>query len=267
MDPRQPARITLLTDFGTADGYVAAVRGVIATRAPGVRADDVSHEIPPGDVARAAIALSRYWREYPPGTVHVVVVDPGVGGPRRSLVVSAAGRFGVGPDNGVLTALLDSPDLERVVEIRNERLFRQPVSATFHGRDVFAPVAAFLAQGGLQDTIGPVVASDVVRLQRSGPVTTETGIRGAVIAVDRFGNLMTDVPGDAAASAEDVAIGGISVGRVRGTYTDVASGDVLALIGSAGFLEIAVRDGSAADRLGAGPGAVVETRLASNKTE
>jgi hypothetical protein len=240
---------------------VAALRGVLAARAPDVRVDDAGHDIRPGDIPQAALALSRYWLEYPPGTVHVVVVDPGVGGPRRALVVSAAGRFGVGPDNGVLTPLLDSPELVRVVEIRNASLFRAPVSATFHGRDVFAPVAAYLAQGGLLDAVGPDLSVEAVRLEQARPETVGDAVRGAVVAVDRFGNLLTNLPGRTVAGALGVAVDGRFVGPLRQTYADVASGEPLALVGSGGFLEIAVRDGSAAGRLGSGPGARVEARM------
>src|SRR5690606_8452553 len=144
--PKAVTRITLLTDFGTADGYVAAMKGVIAARAPGVVVDDASHDVPPGDVAAAAWTLSRYWNLYPPGTVHVVVVDPGVGSERRALAAEVDGRLFVAPDNGVLTWVLAEAGDAAVVAIEAARLFRTPVSATFHGRDVFAPVAAELAR-------------------------------------------------------------------------------------------------------------------------
>src|SRR5690606_33505136 len=170
-------RITLLTDFGTADGYVAAMKGVIAARAPGIVIDDASHDIPPGDVAAAAWTLSRYWNLYPPGTVHVVVVDPGVGSERRALAAEVDGRLFVAPDNGVLTWVLAEAGDAAVVAIEAARLFRTPVSATFHGRDVFAPVAAELARRAgagpsrfrevLAD-LGPEVA-DPVRLPLPRP--------------------------------------------------------------------------------------------------
>jgi hypothetical protein len=257
MAAAEPGRITLLTDFGFADGYAAAMRGVIAQRAPGVMVDDAGHGIEPGDIAGAAAALARYWLEYPAGTVHIVVVDPGVGGSRRGLLVRAAGRAAVGPDNGVLTPLLESPGPVGVIEIRNAALFRHPVSATFHGRDVFAPVAAFIAQGGLDDDVGPAVF-DPVRLPLPELVATPAGFRGVVTGSDRFGNLATNVPARLALGAAEVRVGGRSVGRVRETYSAAAPGELLALIGSGGFLEIAVRDGSAAARLAAGRGVVVE---------
>lgn len=260
---KAPARITLLTDFGTADGYVAALRGVIASRAPAVRVDDAGHDVPRGDAAAAAVALGRYWREYPEGTVHVVVVDPGVGSSRAALVVASAGRLGVGPDNGVLTPMLESPGFEVAREIRNGDLFRPPVSATFHGRDIFAPVAAWLAQGGLLERVGPEAVAPV-RLARTRPERTGFGVRGVTLRADRFGNLATNLPADLVAGAVDVEVAGRSLGPLRATYADVVAGAPLALVGSDGFLEIAVRDGSAAMLPGFGPGAAVSVRLTGN---
>ncbi len=257
------AHITLLTDFGTADGYVAALHGVIASRAPAVRVDDAGHDVPRGDTAAGAAALGRYWREYPEGTVHVVVVDPGVGSARAALVVASAGRIGVGPDNGVLTPMLDSPGFESVREARNADLFRHPVSATFHGRDIFAPVAAYLVQGGLLERVGPEAASPV-RLARVRPERTASGVQGVIERADRFGNLATNLPAGLVAGAVDVAVAGRSLGPLQATYADVAAGTPLALVGSDGFLEIAVRDGSAAAIPGFGPGAAVSVRLTGN---
>jgi len=260
---KAPARITLLTDFGAADGYVGAVRGAIAARAPAVRVDDVGHDVPRGDVAAAAAALTRYWREYPVGTVHVVVVDPGVGAGRSALVVLADGRFGVGPDNGVLTPMLESPGFESAHVVRNADLFRHPVSATFHGRDVFGPVAAYLAQGGLPAKVGPEAAAPV-RLPRTEPEPTASGVRGVILHADHFGNLATNLPADLVRRAVDVRVGDRSVGPLRATYADVAPGTPLALIGSNGVLEIAVRDGSAAALPGFDPRVTVTVRLAEN---
>ncbi|HEX7049488.1 MAG TPA: SAM-dependent chlorinase/fluorinase [Longimicrobiales bacterium] len=248
-------RITLLTDFGTADGYVAAMKGVIAAIAPDVAIDDAAHDVPPGDVAAAALALARYWRLYPPGTVHLVVVDPGVGTARRALAARADGRFFVAPDNGVLTDVL-AAEGGVVVAIENPDLRRPTVSATFHGRDVFAPAAAHLARGVALDEFGPPV-EDPVRLERTRPERTREGVRGAVIHVDRFGNLITDIPGEWVRGAAAVEVAGRSVGAPRRTYGDVAPGAALALVGSTGALEISVRDGSAAAAFGVGRGAEV----------
>jgi len=260
---KPPARITLLTDFGAADGYVAAMRGVIAARTPEVRVDDAGHEVARGDAAAGAAALARYWREYPPGTVHVVVVDPGVGGPRAALAVAADGRIGIGPDNGVLTPMLDSPGFASAREVRNADLFRHPVSSTFHGRDIFAPVAAYLAGGGLLERVGPEAPAPL-RLARPLPERTPTGLRGVILRADRFGNLATNLPASLVAAALDVTVGERSVGPVRAAYADIDPGMPVALIGSDGFLEIAVRDGSAAALPGFGPGAPVTVRLPAN---
>lgn len=252
-------RITLLTDFGTADGYVGAVKGVIADRAPEAHVDDVSHDIPPGDIRAAAWALASYWRLYPPGTVHVAVVDPGVGGSRRALAAEVDERYFVAPDNGVLTRVLDDAGAATVVEIRHAGAMRATVSATFHGRDLFATAAAWLARGEPLDELGPAVA-DPVRLSLPQPTLGVETATGEVAHVDRFGNLITNIPSAWVRGAVGVSLAGVEVGPLRTTYVDVAPGELVALVGSAGLLEIAVRDGRASDVLGAGVGAPVVVR-------
>jgi hypothetical protein len=254
--PIPPRRITLLTDFGSADGYVAAMRGVIARHCPTVAVDDASHAIPPGDVQGAAHALSRYWRLYPAGTVHVVVVDPGVGSTRRALVVAAQDRIALGPDNGVLEPILSVA--QEIREISNRALLAQDPSATFHGRDVFAPVAAFLACGGILEEVGDVWG-EPVRLPSAAPLQQGDRLVGRIVHVDSFGNLITNLPGADALQAE-VWLGERRVGAIRRTYADVATGGLLAVIGSTGMVEISVRDGSAARVLEAGRGVAVELR-------
>jgi S-adenosylmethionine hydrolase len=241
-------RITLLTDFGTADGYVAAMRGVIAARAPQAVVEDASHEIPFGDVRAASFALARYWKLYPPGTVHVVVVDPGVGSGRRAIAVLADERLSVGPDNGVLEPMLQQG--ARIHAIERELLFVQPVSQTFHGRDIFAPVAAYLASGGLLEQVGPRV-EDPVR-NAIEPASRDGDVyRGRVVHVDRFGNLVTNIRAGSDVLDGDVEVEGKGiVGRVRSTYADALPGEVVAVTGSDGHIEISVRDGSAARNLG-----------------
>lgn len=241
-------RITLLTDFGTADGYVAAMRGVIAARAPACIVEDASHDIPPGDVHAGIHALGAYWLRYPPGTVHVVVVDPGVGTARRALIVVADGRIGVGPDNGVL-----SPMLARAVsvhEIRDPGLIIQPTSNTFHGRDIFAPAAAFMAAGGWVEHAGPRV-DDAVVIEPPEARVMADGVEGEVVHVDRFGTLVTNVAAAQIPDGAHVFVRDVAVGPVLRTFGDVDSGHPVALIGSNGHLEIAVRNGSAAHQLGA----------------
>lgn len=249
-------RITLLTDFGTADGYVAAMKGVIAQIAPEAVVDDAAHDIPPGDVDAAAFALARYWRLYPPGTVHVVVVDPGVGTERRAIAARVDGRFFVAPDNGVLSRVLDETPAEAIVSIENSSLRRDVVSATFHGRDIFAPAAAHLARGTPLDAFGPQV-HDPILLPIPRPERLGRRIRGQVVAVDRFGNLITNVPGDWVEAGAHVTLAGRDVGPLRRTYADAPPGGVLALVGSTGVVEISVRGGSAAQELAAGRGTIV----------
>lgn len=255
-----PRRIILLTDFGTADGYVAAIRGVIATIAPAAMVEDASHSIAPGDIRAAAWALNQYWKLHPPGTIHLVVVDPGVGGPRRPLASEALGRFLIGPDNGVLSHALDAVPNARVCAVENPRHMRLPVSRTFHGRDVFAPAAAHIASGGDIADLGPPV-HDPVRLGLEPPLRSEHSVRGEVIHVDRFGNLITNIPVGWVDGAAEIVIEGKPVGPVRSSYSEVDPGERLAIIGSADLLEIAVRDGSAAATLDVRRGAEVVVRF------
>lgn len=251
--------ITLLTDFGTADGYVAAMKGVLATLAPDVPVDDAAHDLHHGDIHAGAIALLRYWAMYPPGSVHVVVVDPGVGTERRALAAQVAGRYLVGPDNGVLTWALEESGHARVVEIQGPVPGAPAASATFHGRDVFAPAAAYLAAGGDLEELGPG-AEDLLRLPMPRPDAGDGVVRGVVLAVDRFGNLVTNIPRAALPPEVEVFVAGSSVGGLRRTYGEVGSGEVLALVGSLDRLEVSVRNGSAAEALGVSREAEVEAR-------
>ncbi|MFW6205955.1 MAG: SAM hydrolase/SAM-dependent halogenase family protein [Gemmatimonadota bacterium] len=248
-------RVTLLTDFGTADGYAAAMAGVVAAQAPAALVEHASHEIPPGDVFGAALALFRYADRYPEGTVHVVVVDPGVGTERRALAARVDGRYFVAPDNGVLTLVLQAASRVALVEVEDPGILADS-SATFHGRDIFAPAAARLARGEPLETLGRPLR-DPALLSVAQPERTPDGVRGAVMAVDRFGNLITNIPAHWLAGETRVTVDGESVGPLLRTYGDVESGEVVALVGSLDLLEVSVRDGSAAERLGAGPGTPV----------
>jgi S-adenosyl-L-methionine hydrolase (adenosine-forming) len=235
-------RITLLTDFGTKDGYVAAMKGVIASIAPSAFVEDASHDIPPGDVLSAAQALSRYWHRFPIGTVHIVVVDPGVGTERAAIALAARGHFFVGPDNGVFSFVDDDQAVRLAIPTE--------ASNTFHGRDVFAPVAARLSNGEPLHTMGTELDDRYVLAKPAAQRNV-----GEVIAIDRFGNVITNVM-----QASDVEINGAVIKLVN-TYGDVAEGELLALINSDGLLEIAVRNGSAAETLGVSRGARVTLRL------
>ena len=240
--------ITLLTDFGTADGYVAEMKGVLFSLAPDTEIVDLSHDIPPQDVELARLTVARYWRRFPSGTVHLVLVDPGVGTARACLAVESEARYLVGPDNGVLSPALLLPGA-RVVALP------VPLAAarTFHGRDVFAPAAAALAMGQVLDALGVAVDAPVVRRTKEAVRREDGAVVGEVIAIDRFGNAITNLLG---ARSGVVAAAGRPI-PIRGTYADVAPGAPVAISGSTGLLEIAVREGSAAASLGLVRGAAV----------
>ncbi|HEX6536915.1 MAG TPA: SAM-dependent chlorinase/fluorinase [Gemmatimonadaceae bacterium] len=245
--------ITLLTDFGTADGYVGEMKGVLAAAAPAASLVDIAHDIPPQDIEGARLAVARYWRRFPPGTVHLVVVDPGVGSARAALAVESDGRALVGPDNGVLSpALL----------LRGARVVSLPTpagaSATFHGRDVFAPAAAMLATGAPIDSLGAPHESPVVRRTPEARRLADGAVQGEVITVDRFGNLITNL---VAPRGGIVEIAGRAI-PIERAYADVPSGRLVALTGSTGLVEVGVRDGSAARALSAGRGVSVLLRTA-----
>jgi S-adenosylmethionine hydrolase len=248
--------ITLLTDFGNADSYVAEVKGVLLTRAPGTTLVDVTHNIPPGDVRSGAYVLGRAWPRFPPGTVHLAVVDPGVGTQRAALALAAGGHFFVGPDNGLFTAPLHGGPVEIVT---------LPTAAdaapTFHGRDVFAPAAAALAAGAALAMLGEPFAGTPHRLAYTEPFYEGKSVVGEVIYVDRFGTLVTNLTTEHVPPYGRLEVEGLDIGPLRRTFGDAPPGGLLAVVGSAGTVEIAVRDGSATRRLGLGVGGRVRARL------
>ncbi len=254
------SRITLLSDFGTRDGYVGAMKGVIASVFPGVTIDDVTHDIPAGDIDSGGFALGRYWRLYPPGTVHLAVVDPGVGTDRRALAVEADRRFLVAPDNGILSRVLDAASSFRAFEIAHPDYIRRGAGHTFHGRDVFAPAAAFLARGVHLSRLGPPVL-DPVRIGEPEVEEEEGALVGRVVALDRFGNLVTNLPGTSLQEASGVEVEGRTI-RVARTYGEVEPAELAALVNSDDRLEVAARDRSAAELLRAGVGTPVRVRRA-----
>lgn len=243
-----PPIITLLSDFGTADGYVAEMKGVLYSLVPDATVVDLSHEIPAQDVELARLTIARFWRRFPGGTVHLAVVDPGVGTGRSCLAVASEGSFLVGPDNGILSpALL----------LAGARAVTLPVPATasrtFHGRDVFAPAAAALALGTPLDALGDPCESPIVRRTPEAVRREDGAVIGEVIAIDRFGNAITNLLG---ARNGVVAVAGRPV-PIRGTYAEVAVGALVAITGSSGLLEVAVREGSAAQALGLSRGMTI----------
>lgn len=247
--------ITLTTDFGQVDWFVGALKGVILSRHPRAFIVDITHAIPPGDIRTGAFTLLQATRSFPPRTIHVGVVDPGVGGDREAIVIETERALHIGPDNGLFSFAVRDQVIRSVRRLANPRLFQHPVSRTFHGRDVFAPVAAHLAAGFPLRQVGPSLAH-FVRLHWPEPEHQADRICGQVLYLDRFGNAIANVDARAlarfAGSSRPVTI---HVGRHRGiplaeSYSAARRGRPLALIGSTGLLEIAINGGSAAVQLG-----------------
>lgn len=240
-----------MTDFGTVDGYVAAMKGALLTVNSRAVLVDVTHHISTQDVTEAAFQLATVWSTFPEGTIHLIVVDPGVGGSRRAIVVEAGGHYFVTPDNGLLTLVISNVPAERAFTLDRPEHFRADVSSTFHGRDIFAPVAGLLAAGqtDLADLGTEIDTESIVRLPWAPAEDRQGQIRAPVVSVDRFGNCRTlltrrELPFDLAnvyVRCKDVTVRGIN-----STYSDVPMGKTLSLFGSHGGLEIAVRGGSAA---------------------
>jgi S-adenosyl-L-methionine hydrolase (adenosine-forming) len=253
--------VTLTTDFGTADHYVGVMKGVLLASAPQLQVVDLTHEVEPGRVEAGAFALLASYRYFPAGTVHVGVVDPGVGSQRRALLVDAAAQYFVGPDNGLFSYVLEREPTAQVVEVTDERYFRQPRSDTFHGRDVFAPLAAALASGVKPYELGPILTQPV-RLPPLRPQLLASGaLMGRILHVDRFGNCVTSLtPGDLPRAGTHLRLtaGDCLITELRRHYSGAAPGAPFAIWGSSGFLELSVNGGSAADLLGIAPGAAVE---------
>lgn len=251
--------VTLLTDFGSRDPYVGVMKGVILGLHPDARLVDLTHEVPPQDVRTAAFLLATSVDWFPPGTVHVAVVDPGVGGERRALVVQAARHLYVGPDNGILTLALRRDRPLSIRELRPGRWTLERVSRTFHGRDVFAPAAAHLASGTVLSHLGNPV-EDPVELDLPANTRSDGVISTCVVHRDTFGNLITALHRTEADSPRAVRVGGAEI-PMHETYAGAAEGELLAYWGSTDYLEIAVNRGSAAERLGATPGDRVQALL------
>jgi S-adenosylmethionine hydrolase len=248
--------VTLLTDFGTADGYVGEMKGVIMSRAPAAIVVDVTHDIAPQDIEGGRLAVARYWRRFPPGTVHIAVVDPGVGSTRAALAVESDERFLVGPDNGVLSpALL----------VAGARAVTLPIptgaAPTFHGRDVFAPAAADLALGTPIDALGSPTLDLVIRRTPEPRRRSDGTIEGQIITIDRFGNAITNL---LAIRAQSVEVSG-SVLPLRRSYSEAIEAEPVALVGSTGLIEIAIRDGDAAATMGLERGTPVVLRTVAKR--
>ena len=252
------AVITLLTDFGTADAYVGIMKGVILSRCPGASIVDLTHQVPPGDVHAASYLLGAAWRYFPAGSVHVAVVDPGVGSDRRVLAARVEGQTFVAPDNGLISAVLEDVTPETVVSVEYRDFFLPQVSRTFHGRDVLAPTAAAIACGVKIDTLGPAVEPRVKLPRHQAMIDGDGEMVGHVIHVDRFGNLITSVREDEVEEGDDVMVAGHVVHGLSESYSAVQRGELLAIIGSTGRLVVSVPGGSAAEMLGVGVGTQVK---------
>jgi len=259
------ALITLLTDFGAADYFAGAMKGVILSINPEAQIVDITHEIPPQDIHAAAFILLAVYKDFPSQTIHLAVVDPGVGSARRPVLALCAGQFFVGPDNGLFSYVLEREPPASVIHIQNQKYFRQPLSATFHGRDLFAPVAAALANGVEPSEFGAEV-TDYVRLQSLAPIRLPDGtIHARIIHIDRFGNCITnltkeDVADEIHGNSAQLSIDGRGIDSFQTYFAEEgASRDegLFAIWGSAGFLEIAARNASAAEMLDAYVGQAV----------
>jgi S-adenosyl-L-methionine hydrolase (adenosine-forming) len=256
--------ITLTTDFGTSDHFVAAMKGVILGIAPRARIVDITHGVAPFDVEEAAFTLAQAWRWFPKGTIHVAVVDPGVGSARRPILVEAAGHRFVGPDNGIFSMIYDAAP-HKVREITNAKLALKTVSRTFHGRDIFAPAAAHLARAVPAARFGKVL-NDPIKIPHLAPSEQQRGRWiGTILKVDRFGNLITNFhvdrfPGVKTRPFEMLA-GTEIVRRLALTYAETGVGEIAVIVGSSGYLEVSANQMSASEKLGCSAGAPVELEI------
>lgn len=254
--------ITITTDYGTSDHLVGVLKGVILRIAPNATIVDINHHVAPFDLLDGALTIAAAYRYFPARTVHLVVVDPGVGTQRRPILVTADQFYFVAPDNGVLSLIYEREPAVTVRHITAEHYFLSPVSNTFHGRDVFAPVAAWLAKTSQTEAMGDEI-SDYVRFALPRPKAAGAALKGVVLRVDSFGNLMTNFTAEdlPAAMGTDgklkLQVGGKRVEKLAQTFANGASGEPVAIIGSSGFLEIAVNKGQAARVLGVNRGAEV----------
>jgi len=249
--------ITLLTDFGTIDPFIGQMKGVIAMRCPQANVIDLTHAIEPQDVPGAGYVLADSWRFFPPGTIHVAVVDPGVGSARRIIAAAVDDQLLIAPDNGLLSAVFADVPPREVRVLENPDLFLKSISNTFHGRDKFAPAAGLLAAGLKFEDAGAAI-DDWHTLDLPQPTVADDGtVTGQVILIDRFGNLITNIRGPRLPMMPVIEIADQTIEGMQRAYTAAAPGQPLAIISSAGRLEIAVNQGSAAEQLNATMNATV----------
>jgi S-adenosylmethionine hydrolase len=256
--------VTLTTDFGTKDHFVAVLKGAILGICPDAHIVDVSHEVQPFEIQEGAFVIAQAYRYFPKKTVHVVVVDPGVGSSRRPILVEAAGQYFIAPDNGVLAMVYTGIE-HKVREITADKYFLQPVSRTFHGRDIFAPAAAHIAKGSRASSFGKMI-DDYLKPSFTEPNRASKRLWvGTVLYIDRFGNLITNFHIDTFPSIRvkpfEMAIGTQHLTELSATFAEMIPGEPFVIIGSSGYLEIAANQGSAARLLGCGVGAPCELTL------
>lgn len=254
--------LTLLTDFGLQDAYVGVMKGVIAGINPEVNMVDLTHQIPPQDIAAARFNLLNSVPYFPQDTVHVVVVDPGVGGKRRAIALQTPRHFFVGPDNGVFSGIVAQEPAIAAVALTNPNYWRTPEpSTTFHGRDIFAAVGAHLTLGVALKDLGTAITPDsLAQLPLPACQARDKMLKGCIQYIDHFGNLITNIPAEILPSTWHLTIGDLTLPR-QTTYAAVPSGDLVALIGSHGWVEVAVNGGNAGDRLQSKLGDVVQVQI------
>ena len=259
--------ITLITDFGEASGYVGVMKGVILSINPDCRIIDITHHIPPHDREEAAFVLKTAHPFFPQDTIHLVVVDPGVGSTRKPIIVESSQSWFVGPDNGVFSFIFLEDQQTRVWEITNDRYFLSPVSPTFHGRDIFAPIAAYLSSGVSIHELGKGL-KDFVQLKGLEPEVHQDMLKGRIVFIDHFGNLVSNISRKLFTSVVgknpfQITVGNRVLRRIYPTYSDAEDGEVLALFGSSRQLEISVRNGNCQEILNASKGIQVSVQVLS----
>ena len=252
--------ITLLTDFGSQDYFAAAMKGVILSINPAAQIVDITHEIPPQDIHAAAFNLLATHKDFPANAIHVAVVDPGVGSSRMAVLIECAGQSFVGPDNGIFSWVCEREGNYRAIHLTNENVFRHPVSATFHGRDIFAPVAAALSNGVAAEEFGPAI-KNLIHLDSLNPkILSDGAIEASIIHIDRFGNCITnltrEILGDDLSRVR-LVVSGRQITSFRRYYREAEEREVFCIIGSAGFLEIVAANRSAAAILNARRGQTI----------
>ena len=258
--------ITLTTDYGTNDHLVGAMKGVILSINPDAQIIDICHSVIPYDILDGALIIGNAYKYFPPRTIHVVIVDPGVGTTRRPILVASDQQYFVAPDNGVLSSVYEQTEALYGWHVTAEHYFRNPVSNTFHGHDIFAPVAAWLSKSWQTSSFGDAV-TDFVRFALPKPKAAGNTIKGVVLRIDSFGNVLTnftpqDVPALAAPDGKfTISVGNAQISKVFATFAQGPPGEPIGVIGSSGYLEISVNKGNAARTLGVSRGAEVTITL------